>query len=312
MQLSFTETIIDARMSDSEAQRLGELEGVIQRGLNTFVDVGNALLEIRDSRLYRAEFGTFEDYCIGKWNMQRAYAYRLISAAEVVSNLSPIGDILPSVETQARPLTRLEPEQQREAWAKAVETAPNGKVTAAHVQSVVDEIQQKPHVANNSGNNEWYTPPEYIEAAHRVMKEIDLDPASSVTANKTVGASVFYSEDDNGLTRQWAGRVWMNPPYASELIGKFCDKLVGHYIDGDISEAVVLVNNATETGWFNQLIAVADAVVFTKGRIKFVDMDGNRTGAPLQGQAIIYMGEQAEQFLREFSAFGWGAKPWRQ
>lgn len=304
-------------MNELEVNRLIECEAVIERGLKTFTDVGNALLEIRDSKLYRAEFGTFEDYCRERWAMSRPRAYQLIEAAETVSGLSTIVDILPKTESQARPLAKLEPEQQREVWQQVIDTAPMGIITAAHVQKTVDDFiapQQAaaPHVTFNSGNNEWYTPPEYIDAARAVMGDIDLDPASSVIANKTVGADVFYTEADNGLSRSWSGRVWMNPPYASELIGKFCEKLVAHYTEGRVSQAVVLVNNATETAWFNQLIFVADAVIFTRGRVKFLDMDGNRAGAPLQGQAIIYMGENTDDFLSEFSAFGWGAKIWRR
>lgn len=302
-------------MNEIEVSRLAECEAVIEHGLKTFTDVGNALLEIRDSKLYRAEFGTFEDYCKSRWGWGRAHAYRMIEATQAVDNVSNWRQLPPPAnEAQARPLTRLEPEQQREVWQQVIDTAPMGIITAAHVQKTVDVFtapQQAPHVTFNSGNNEWYTPPEYIEAARAVMGDIDLDPASSVIANKTVGADVFYTEADNGLSRSWAGRVWMNPPYASELIGKFCEKLVTHYTEGRVSQAVVLVNNATETAWFNQLILVADAVIFTRGRVKFLDMDGNRAGAPLQGQAIIYMGENANGFLSEFSAFGWGAKIWR-
>ena len=135
--------MIDAtfELSAAEQVRLIQLENAIEVGLRTFVDVGNALLEIRDSRLYRLTHGTFEDYCRVRWGFTRMRASQLISAAEVIENLG-VNNCLqtPATESQARPLTVLEPAQQREAWQRAVETAPNGKVTAAHVESVVRSL----------------------------------------------------------------------------------------------------------------------------------------------------------------------------
>jgi len=95
-------------------------------------------------------FETFEEYCKAKWDLNRAHAYRLMDSARVIETVSPIGDIRPATESQARPLARLEPDQQREAWQKAVETAPDGKITAAHVSKVVREMTEpekpKPYV----------------------------------------------------------------------------------------------------------------------------------------------------------------------
>jgi hypothetical protein len=68
------------------------------------------------------------------------YANKMIAATEVVGNLGTMVPILPENERQARPLTHLEPEQQREAWRQALETAPDGKVTAAHVEHIVSGI----------------------------------------------------------------------------------------------------------------------------------------------------------------------------
>lgn len=306
-----------------EATRLAELEATIDAGMQTFVHVGDALLEIRDSRLYRQTHSTFERYCRERWQMGRNHANKMIAAAEVVAHLGTAVPILPATEGQTRPLTALEPEQQREVWQRAVETAPNGKVTAAHVQTVVTSYREainvedgnghvetmipaKPHVANNSGNNEWYTPAVYVEAAREVMGGIDLDPASSVIANQVIQAEAFYTVEDDGLSHDWFGRVWMNPPYASDLIGQFSAKLAYHYGTGDVVEAVVLVNNATETGWFGDLIRMASAVIFPNGRVRFWKPDGE-LGAPLQGQAIIYLGNYPQVFLDVFSKFGWGA-----
>ena len=91
--------------------------------------------------------------------MRRHRAYQLIEAVGAVSNVSTTVDIAPANEAQARPLTRLEPEQQREAWGRALEMSP--APTAAVVERAVREVEGRPHVANNSGNNEWYTPAEW-------------------------------------------------------------------------------------------------------------------------------------------------------
>lgn len=168
-----------------------------------------------------------------------------------------------------------------------------------------DELR-RPHVSHNSGNNEWYTPREYIEAARSVMGSIDLDPASSEKANEVVKAGTFYTKDDDGLRRQWHGRVWMNPPYANGLVGKFASKFAFHVDRGDIVQGIVLVNNATETAWFAEIVTVASALVFPGERVRFWRPNG-KTGTPLQGQAILYAGTNTDSFLDTFQRFGWGS-----
>jgi phage N-6-adenine-methyltransferase len=156
------------------------------------------------------------------------------------------------------------------------------------------------HVKNNSGNNEWYTPIYFIKSAHIVMGSINLDPASSDIANKSVQANVYYTQDNSGLDKEWHGNVWMNPPYSRNLLPNFIDKLV----DSDITQAIVLVNNATETQWAAKLLAYSDAVCFIKKRIKFIDIDGNDKLSGLQGQMICYKGHNVSRFIDEFSQYG--------
>lgn len=186
-------------------------------------------------------------------------------------------------------------------YAYAYEQARNAQ--AAGFDVVLPDPPIKPHVAHNSGNNEWYTPKAYIDAAFEVMGGIDLDPASSAIANEIIKATTYHTSEDDGLSKNWAGHVWMNPPYSSELISKFTSKLCEHFNAGEIIEAIVLVNNATETGWFQEMAELASAICFPKGRVKFWHPE-RESAAPLQGQAVLYLGKQAKKFSAAFADFG--------
>jgi hypothetical protein len=159
------------------------------------------------------------------------------------------------------------------------------------------------HVSNNSGENEWYSPAEYVDAARDVMGGIDLDPASTPAANGIVKAETIYTAEDDGLSKPWSGRVWMNPPYAQPLIGDFAEKLAAELEAKAITAACVLVNNATETKWFQRMATICVAVCFPAGRVKFWHPDRD-TATPLQGQAILYAGDNPIRFNDRFSDIG--------
>jgi phage N-6-adenine-methyltransferase len=163
-------------------------------------------------------------------------------------------------------------------------------------------IKNKPHISYNSGENEWYTPLKFIESARLVMGSITLDPASSNEANEIVKAETIYTKEDDGLTKSWFGNVWLNPPYSQPLISHFSNKLIKEL--SNISQACVLTNNATETEWYQRMLEKCDAVCFIKGRVKFLDLNGEATGAPLQGQSVMYFGENINEFDTEFSKYG--------
>ena len=109
--------------SELSDRRLARLEAVIEKYRRDFYAVGKALKEIRDGRHYqKLSFTTFERYVNVRWDISKSHAYRLIEAFSVMNNLSPIGDVLPNNEAQARPLTRLDPHSQRKAWRGFLKT----------------------------------------------------------------------------------------------------------------------------------------------------------------------------------------------
>lgn len=118
-------------------------EQVIEKGLETFYEVGQSLMFIRENRLYRKEFKTFEEYCQEKWGRSRSWANKVIKASEVVGFLGN-GENFPQNQGQAQPLTKLQtPEQQNEAWSNAVANSETGKPTAKEVDAEVKKLQEK-------------------------------------------------------------------------------------------------------------------------------------------------------------------------
>jgi hypothetical protein len=114
---------------DRSEQRLAHLEAVIKNYRQDFYSVGKALREIRDARHYRKlSFKSFESYVRIRWDMGRSHAYRLIEAFCVIDNLSPIGELLPKNEAQARALTKLDAFSQRRLWREFLKT---GKALSA-------------------------------------------------------------------------------------------------------------------------------------------------------------------------------------
>jgi ParB family chromosome partitioning protein len=233
-----------------------------------------------------------------------------ISAAEVAAEhdvseptLRRDGKFAEAVETLGieREIVTGQIDAPKHAIVAAAQALPE-QPTQEQVANAVESVKSRPHVANNSGDNEWYTPKEYIEAARQVLGSISLDPASNPLANDIVQAAHFYTAEDSGLDKDWFGTVWMNPPYESGLIGQFAEKLCDYYACGRVISAIVLVNNATETRWFQSIAEQASAACFPKGRVKF--WHPRKVAVPLQGQAILYLGPNNKKFARAFSQFG--------
>ncbi len=126
---------------------------------------------------------------------------------------------------------------------------------------------------HSSKSNEWYTPPQYIASAVAVMGGVDVDPASNEEANRIVGAGMYYTAETDGLTADWPGRVWLNPPWGG-LQEKFIGRLVKQVAAGVTTEAVVLVNaHSTDTKWFQPLWD--HTLCFTDHRINYYGSEGS-------------------------------------
>jgi phage N-6-adenine-methyltransferase len=137
--------------------------------------------------------------------------------------------------------------------------------------------------------------------ARQVLGKIDIDPASNAFANQTVQATTYYTKEDDGLSKEWQGKMWLNPPYSS-IIAKFIDKTC----KSDV-EAIVLTNNSTDTKWFAQAANTCDAICFTYGRINFYD-ETDKKSSPTNGQSFFYFGDNIDKFNQVFKKIGFVVK----
>jgi phage N-6-adenine-methyltransferase len=147
----------------------------------------------------------------------------------------------------------------------------------------------------SSDSVEWYTPRHILEAVVGAMGGIDLDPCAEPA--KSVPATEHYTEADDGLSREWAGRVYMNPPYG-RVIGAWVDKLADEYEAGRVTEAVALVPARTDTAWFAHLPWTMTA--FITGRLSFSD---HEAAAPFPS-AACYLGPNDKAFAEAFLGLG--------
>jgi hypothetical protein len=161
-------------LSEPEQAELTACEAVIEMGWRTFVDVGLALARIRDAKLYRTEYGSFEAYCQEKWQFKRVYAHYLISAAQVFQHLfTNCEQRKPERESQVRPLIGLTQAQAQAAWEKAVEKAAGRKITARLVKAAAKEVQ--PPAAEATGAEEAAAKPtqaQLREQSRQAMTEL--------------------------------------------------------------------------------------------------------------------------------------------
>ena len=206
-----------------EATRLSECEQTIAKGLRNFVDVGTALLEIQQHRLYRATHANFASYCQDRWGMGKGYAYRVMEATKIVGilpvnvgespalklnpelpQLSPIGDTskplpAPTSEGSIRPLSKIPKDKVAKTYERAVEIEGGEAPTQADTEQAVAETRNE--LANAMG----YTTPEEANEAIEEPQSTAMGHASrAITALSNID-----KVDPNWLKAFTLVRRWM-------------------------------------------------------------------------------------------------------
>lgn len=137
--------------------------------------------------------------------------------------------------------------------------------------------------------DEWYTPKYIIDA----LGVFDLDPCAPVNPIFNT-AKKLYNKTDDGLSKEWHGRIWLNPPYSRPLIIQFITKMADH------GNGIALLFNRCDNVMFHDLIfPTASAMLFLRKRIRFLRPDGTAGNSPGCGSVLIAWGEDNARILKE-------------
>ena len=138
------------------------------------------------------------------------------------------------------------------------------------------------HEVRNSPNVDWYTPPWVFQ---RLGLDFDLDPCQPPDGIDWIPAKRRYSICDDGLTAAWDGRVWLSPPYGKHT-SAWLKRMHNH------RNGIALVFARTDCAWFHDSVAKADAILFLRGRVKFVDGLGVTGGSGAgSGSMLVAWGQ---------------------
>lgn len=126
-----------------------------------------------------------------------------------------------------------------------------------------------------SASDEWATPPEIVKA----LGKFDLDPCATERSAK---APTFFTKEQDGLKRDWFGRVWCNPPYSQPALYRFCEKMAEH------GNGILLIFARTGNKvWQEIIFPKATAILFLRKRVQFIDNQGFRGGLPVATRLLL-------------------------
>jgi hypothetical protein len=142
-------------------------------------------------------------------------------------------------------------------------------------------MSQPMQVLVSRNTNEWYTPPAIIERVRTVLGSITLDPASDPVPQSWIQATHYFTQDDDGLSKTWFGRVFLNPPYNGSS-AKWAAKLIEEYRSGRVEQAIMLVNSAHGCKWYEALWT-SFPVCCLRDRLRFIKPNGEAGGQAKKG-----------------------------
>ena len=163
------------------------------------------------------------------------------------------------------------------------------------------DFEQTPRHSRQATTVEWYTPTEIVEAARMTMGSIDLDPCT-ITNNPT-GARMFYTAETDGLTKEWFGNVWLNPPFGEGFV-EWMHKANSEIASGRVSQMICLIPTWTNSKWF-QSFGHRDVSLCFPRPIRFINGTTMEPGKPaMSPNVIVYIGTRHREFAQQFRQFG--------
>jgi hypothetical protein len=169
-------------LSDVEAENRREWIAIVHDGLDNWVRVSGALLNIRDSRVYRSTHGTFDEFCRDEFGFTDRRARQLMTAGGVLENLR--GDEsapLPDTEWSVRHLAKLPPDEQQAAWDEARRESTNGTPTGEGVREVV---ARRTRSSGGSKRDTTIPPDSRVEESERGSEPTGPDEATDRTIDE--------------------------------------------------------------------------------------------------------------------------------
>lgn len=143
------------------------------------------------------------------------------------------------------------------------------------------EIQTTHNKEGIIATDEWYTPLEFIEQ----FGKFDVDPCVPINM-KWKTAEVMYNKNDDGLSKEWEGRIWLNPPYSKELISAFLKKM------GEHKNGIALVLPKFTSKLFREeVFPNVDGIFILKNRIKFYDYNWIQQKSPIANSVLLVYGD---------------------
>jgi phage N-6-adenine-methyltransferase len=155
-------------------------------------------------------------------------------------------------------------------------------------------------------NGEWYTPAPIVQRVKTALGGvIDLDPFTCKEAQQIVQAHHYFTRETDGIRSEWpVGRtLFANPPYARIVMGECVHRVV---IEHGLTwqYGIVLVNNATDAGWFHELLDISSAMCIFTRRIQFTQPQGMTVDRNTRGQVALYIGDERDRFRHAFADLG--------